>query len=361
MTDPLLATVSPVFTINGELAGSLARDCIRLEVSEGSEGLRTLQATFVAVGPGATGPQSRMLYLDGSIVDFGKSIDVAIGATGGQRTVFEGTISGIEGVFPDSEPPRVVIYAEDALMKLRMARRIRTYHNVTDADLAQQLAAEHGLQTDITADGPRYDVVQQVNQSDLAFLRERARLLQAEVWCTGRKLHFTARPQRPGTALTLVQGNQLLSVRLRADLAHQRSEVVVTGYDATTRSVIDERAGVDVIEGEAASGLSGPRVLEKALGASVSLRVREAALNSAEAKAWANAEMLRRGRGFVTAVGTTRGSPDMVVGSNLTLQDVGPPFDGPGYYVTRIHHIFDHERGLRTRFEAERPTVNEAS
>ena len=44
--------------------------------------------------------------------------------------------------------------------------------------------------------------------------------------------------------------------------------------------------------------------------------------------------MLRRGRSFVTAVGTTRGSPDMVVGSNLSLQSVGAPFDGTGYYVT---------------------------
>ncbi|WP_255768580.1 phage late control D family protein [Pseudarthrobacter sulfonivorans] len=360
MTDPLLAAVSPVFTVNGELIPSLARDCVRLEVAEGSEGLRTLQATFVAVGPGASGPPARMLYLDGSALDFGKSVDVALGPPGTQRTVFEGTISGIEAVFLDSEPPRVVVYAEDALMRLRMTRRMRTYQNVTDADLAHRIAAEHGLQTDIAADGPRYDVVQQVNQSDLAFLRERARLLQAEVWCTGRKLHFTSRPQRRGTALTLVQGNQLLSVKLRADLAHQRSEVVVTGYDASTRSVIEEHAGVDIVEGEAMSGLSGPRVLEKALGASVSLRVREAALTSSEAKAWADAEMLRRGRGFVTAVGTTRGTPDMVVGSNLALQSVGSPFAGPGYYVTRVRHVFEHEHGLRTGFEAERSTINEA-
>ncbi|MDJ0355298.1 contractile injection system protein, VgrG/Pvc8 family [Paenarthrobacter sp. PH39-S1] len=361
MTDPLLAVVSPVFTVNGELAGSLARDCVRLEVAEGCEGLRTLQAHFVAVGPGATGPPSNMLYLDGQTVDFGKSIEVSLGPSSAQRTVFEGTISCIEAAYPDSEPPRVVVYAEDALMRLRMTRRMRTYKDVTDADIAGQIATEHGLQSEIAAEGPRYDVVQQVNQSDLAFLRERARLLQAEVWCTGRKLHFTSRPRRQGTALTLVQGNELLSVRLRADLAHQRSEVVVTGYDASTRAVIDERAGVDVVEGEAASGLTGPRVLEKALGASVSMRVRETALNAGEATAWAKAEMLRRGRGFVTAVGTTRGSPDMVVGSNLSLQSVGPPFDGTGYYVTWVHHIFEHEHGLRTGFEAERSTVNEVS
>lgn len=360
MTDPLLAIVSPVFTINGELVGNLARDCVRLEVTEGSEGLRTLQAHFLGVGPGTTGPPSAMLYLDGATVDFGKSIQVSLGPPAAQRIVFEGTISGIEAIFGDSEPPRVVVYAEDALMRLRMTRRMRSYKNVTDAEVAAQIAGEHGLQTEVAADGPRYKVLQQVNQSDLAFLRERARLLQAEVWCTGRKLHFTSRSRRQGTALTLVQGNELLSVRLRADLAHQRSSVVVTGFDAATRAVINERAGAEVMEAEAARGRTGPRVVEKALGASVSFRVREAALNAAEAKAWADAEMLRRGRSFVTAVGTTRGSPDMVVGSNLSLQSVGAPFDGPGYYVTWVRHVFEHVHGLRTGFEAERATVNEA-
>jgi hypothetical protein len=71
--------------------------------------------------------------------------------------------------------------------------------------------------------------------------------------------------------------------------------------------------------------------------------------------------MLRRSRRFVTVTGTTRGSADMVVGSLLTLRRVGPPFEGPGYYVTRVRHTWDHKDGLRTRFEAERATVNEVA
>jgi uncharacterized protein len=361
MTDPALAVVSPVFTVDNELSRDLARDCVRLVVDEGVEGLRTLQAEFVAVGAGTTGPQDRMLYLDGATVDFGKAIQVSVGPETGQRIVFDGTVSGLDAVFGDGEPPRVVVLAEDALMRLRMTRRTRTYTDVTDGELAERIAAEHGLQTEVTLDGPRYDVVQQFNQSDLAFLRERARLLQAELWCTGATLHMSARSQRRGTALTLVRGNHLLSARLAADLAHQRSEVVVTGYDADTKAVIDERAGPDVVDAEISAGRTGPRVVEKALGPCTTLRVREAALTADEASAWAKAEMLRRGRRFVTVSGVTRGSPDMVVGSLLRLELVGAPFEGDGYYVTRVRHTFDHERGLRTRFEAERATVNEVA
>jgi phage protein D len=360
MTDPLFAPAGPVFSINSTVVPSMARDCVRLEIDEGIEGLRTLRLHLFATGAGAAGPPDRMIYLDGGVVDFGKQLKVSLGPDSGQRTVFDGTISAIEAVFDDGQPPLVVLLAEDALMKLRMTRRLCSYTQVTDADIARQLAGKHGLQADVDVDGPRHDVVQQLNQSDLAFLRERARLVQAELWCDGRTLHLRSRPRRTGTELTLVQGNQLLSVRLCADLAHQRSEVHVTGYDASAKDVIDERAGADVIDAEISGGRTGPKVVDLALGGSTTLRVRESPLDTAQAGAWAKAEMLRRSRRFVSVVGTTRGSPDMVVGSRLTLQGVGAPFEGAGYYVTRLCHTVDLVRGLRTRFEAERSTVNEA-
>jgi phage protein D len=255
----------------------------------------------------------------------------------------------------------VLVLAEDALMKLRMTRRMHSYTNVTDGDIADTIAREHGLQSDVNVDGPRYDVVQQLNQSDLAFLRERARLVQAELWCTGQTLHFSSRPRRPGTNLTLVQGADLLSARLCADLAHQRTEVVITGYDASAKAVIDQRAGPDTINAEISGGRTGPQIVQRALGDATSFRVREAALTTDEAQAWARAEMLRRSRRFVTVSGLTRGSPDMVVGSRLTLASVGDPFDGNGYYATRVRHTFDQTAGLRTHFEADRSTLNEVA
>ncbi|MCJ0874255.1 phage late control D family protein [Streptomyces sp. AP-93] len=359
MTEAAVATVSPVFEVGGAVVKDLARDCVRLEVAEGAEGLRTLRAHFLAVGPGAKGAHDRLLHLDGSTVDLGSALKVALGPPSRQRFVFDGVVSAIELVLGDGEPPLVLVHAEDVLMRLRMTRRMRTYENATDAELAESIAREHGLAADTGAPGPRYDLVQQLNQSDLAFLRTRARLLQAELWATGRTLHFRTRGSRQGAEQTLVHGSELLSVRLAADLAHQRSEIAVTGYDAERREGIDERAGPEVVEAETAGGRTGPRLLARALGPSTSFRVREAALVGAEAEAWARAEMLRRGRRFVTAAGTTNGSPDLVVGGLLALRGVGGPFEGGGYYVTRIRHTFDLEHGFRTRFDAERSSLNE--
>ena len=215
-------------------------------------------------------------------------------------------VSALELVLGDGEPPRVVVLAEDALMRLRMTRRMRTYPRSPTPTSPPASPREHGLEADVEADGPRYDVVQQLNQSDLAFLRERARLVQAELWCTGRTLHFrTAADPRGHRADPGHGGDQLLSVRL---VRRPRAPAQRGGRHRLRRRARGTRStsapGRDVVEAEVSRRADGRRARRAARSAAATtLRVREAALTTEEARAWARAEMLRRGRRFVTVTG----------------------------------------------------------
>lgn len=358
MTEPLLFSSAPVFKVGGQVRGELARDLLQLEIDEGNDGLKSLRARFIAFGPD-DGAEEKLLYLDGAIFDFGKEIEVSIGPAAANRILFQGKVSALEADFEEAREPAVTVYAEDALMDLRMTRRLRTYTQVSDAGIAEAIAAEHGLTPQVDAEGPTYDVVQQWNQSDLAFLRERGRLIQAEIWVSEGTLFFQSRPRRRATELTLVRGNDLLSAWVKADLAHQRTAVRVSGYDAAAREAIDEEAEAGAIDAEITEGRSGPAILARAFGPRVSHRVREVPLTAGEAADWARAEMLRRARSFVQIAGVTSGTPDLVVGSRLKLERLGAPFSGGGYVVTRAAHTYDLQDGHRTRFEAERPTITE--
>jgi phage protein D len=358
MTDPLYVSTAPVFKVDGQVRGELARDLVRLEVTEDTFGLKTLVARFIAQGPLPGASSEGLLYLDGCVVDFGKRVEVSIGAASSARTVFAGVVSALEASFRQDREPEVVVFAEDRLMDLRMSRRLKTYKQMSDADVARAIAGEHGLAVEADVDGPTYDVLQQWNMSDLAFLRERAWQVRAEVWFADDTLHFKSRDKRTATTITLVQGNHLLELDARADLAHQRTKVKVSGYDASSRDRIDEEAGADAIQAEVSGGRTGPAVLSQAFGERVSYRVREAPLVAAEATDWARAEMLRRARGFVQARGLTDGTADMIVGSLLRLERIGAPFEGDGWHVTEVRHTYDLEDGFRTRFVAERATVN---
>lgn len=361
MIEPLLVSTAPVFEVEGEVQGHLANDLVRLEVDESTSGLKTLTVVLLAQGQLRGSREQGLRYLDGDILDFGKELVISIGPADTARTIFKGHLSALEARWRSGQPPEVAVFAEDKLMDLRMTRRFRTYEDVTDADIASAIASEHGLTPRVDAEGPTYDRVQQWNQSDLAFLRQRGRLIQAEIWLLDDALYFQTRDRRTATELTLVQENDLIECRLRADLAHQRTKVKVSGYDAAAREAIDEEAEGSVIDSEASEGLTGPAVLERAFGERVSHRVREVPLLGEEASAWAEAEMRRRARRFVTVCGTTRGTSDLVVGSRVTLEGVGHIFEGPSYYVTRVTHTYDAAEGHRTRFQAERATVQEGA
>jgi phage protein D len=360
VTDALYVSTSPVFKVDGETKGRLAEDLLRLEIEETTAGLKTCVARFTAVARGGSSAED-LEYLDGRVLDFGKALQVSLGPEGSERILFKGALSALEARFDESVTPEVAVFAEDKLMKLRMTRRMKTYEQMSDADIAGAIAGEHGLTPDTAADGPTYDVVQQMNQSDLAFLRERARLVQAEIWCDGDTLAFKTRTNRTATSVTLVMGNQLLTAECRADVAHQRTKVVVSGYDAAQRETIEEEAGAEAVQAETSGGKTGPDVVGQSFGERAASVVRRGPLVSGEATAWAKAEMLRRSRGFVTVVGVTRGTPDLVVGSRVELQRVGRPFDGEGYYATRVRHTYDLVHGHRTSFEAERATVGAGS
>ncbi len=357
MTEPLFFTSSPVFQVDGEDKGELARDLLRLEVEETSNGLKTLQARFLAVGPLTGQEDEGLMYLDGRILDFGRHLQVSIGPPEMQRIIFDGYISALEVEFREGHEHEICVCAEDRLMDLRMVRRMKTYEETSDADIAEAIAQEHGLTPAVEAEGPSYDRIQQWNMSDLAFLRERGRLIQAEVWVDEDTLHFKTRDRRGGTTLTLVRGADLVTVKVYADLAHQRTHVRVSGFDAQARETIDEEADASTIRGEVSAGRTGPEVLQSAFGERVSHRVREVPLEASEAADWARSEMLRRARSFVTVEGVTRGTPDLIVGSSIELVQIGAPFDGEGYYVTRVRHTYDLAQGHRTQFHAERATL----
>lgn len=358
MTDPLaIAAPAPVLRVAGAVRPELTRDLARLRIAESVGGLRHLVAELVAFGRPARGGDDQLLHADRSLLDLGTEIEVSLGIPGSDRRVFTGVISELGVSYGNGTPPTVQICAEDQMMRLRMTRRRCTYEQMSDADIIGEIARQHGLRFSSELDGPVYDVVQQANQTDLAFARERAALVNGEVWLDDKTLHASDRGRRTGTRITLIQDVDLVGVTVRADLAHQRSEVAVYGYDAAAREAIEERAGDTAIRAEVTRGETGPALVSRAFGDTPTSTSADVPLTTQEARDWAASELRGRARRFVTACGTTRGTPDMVVGTLLHLVGVAPIFDGPGYYVTSFCHRYDTIDGFRTSFEAERPTL----
>ncbi|MGG5820909.1 phage late control D family protein [Falsiroseomonas sp. HW251] len=357
----LFASSQPGFRVDGQDRMELSRDLLELEVEESTEGMASLRFTLSAIGPTRGERDESLLWLDGRVLDFGKVIEVRMGRAGAQDRVFEGRISAIELEMEQGREPQLHVRAEDRLMDLRMTRRFRTWENATIEDIAQGIAAQHGLSASVDLDGPAQKMLQQWNQTDLAFLRDQAARLAGEIWLDERSIHVAERGRRDGPSITLIQGATLIRVAIRADLAEQRSKVTVGGFDAGDKATIAEDGEASVATSESEGRRTGPSLLESAFGTRDSFRLRDVPLSAAEARAWSRAAMLSRARRFVQAEGVTDGTPNLRPGARLKLERVGDIFAGEGYRVTRSLHRYDLVNGYRTLFWAERAGLGSPS
>lgn len=333
---------------------ALGEGVLALMVEETTAGLYRCEATFTNWGPTSDG--AGFLYFDRDVLEFGKALSIEAGAGEAAGRIFEGRISALEGRYLHQRPPEVLVYAEDRLQDLRMTRRTRTFQDMSDADLFQRIASNHGLQGDIDVTGPTHKIIAQVNQSDLALVRERACSIDAEVWIDGRTLHVQARARRQAGDLALGYGAGLHEFAVTADLASQTSGFTVTGWDVSGKEKISHRATASIISGEAGSDRTGSGILDQAFGTRDQQVVHALPLTSDEAKAEAEAYYRRSARQFVTGQGVAEGDARLRVGTRLTLSGLGTLFDGK-YYVTRARHSFDTVNGFRTAFSVERPGV----
>lgn len=349
MPDANQAIISarPKIHLDGRDQPRLEQGLSRLEIDESTEGLYRCEAEFINWGEGSTAPD--FLYFDRSLLEFGKTLAVKLDTT----AIFDGRIMGLEADFPAGAPPTITVLAEDRFQDLRMIRRTRTFNDVSDADVVRRIAGDHGLTPQIDASGPTYKVLAQVNQSDLAFMRERARSIDAELWLDNTTLQMKTRDARRGTAVPLALGQQLQSFTATADLATQRSHVTANGWDVSAKRALQFEATESVIQGEVNGDASGVSILTDVLGDRKDSVAHAVPLNSDEAEAVAKSWFKSCARRFVVGRGIAQTDARLRVGTLLDLGGLGPLFSGK-YYVVRSRHVFDSQRGLRTEFTAER-------
>lgn len=349
--DATVVDTRPAIEVDGQLHPMLTALTASLEVCEQEGGLSHLELVLdnTAAHEGV-GIAFAFEFTETNLLPLGQGIRVLMGDAARPTEIFGGTISAVALDYEDLEQPRLRIMAEDALMAWRMIRRNRTHAAGPLRDILRRMASDNGITPVITGLNDTVDQQQQLNETDLAFLRRLCERHDADAQVVGDALHISPRAAVDRGEVTLEMGAQLRSIRVTADIAHQRAAVEAYGFDVrggTPEAVVS--AADQLGPGE---GVTGAGEVERIFPGR---RERMGPVDfetAAEAQAVVDSAQRRRLRRFVTAEGQATGNTAIRVGTRLVLEALGPRFSN-AYTVVRARHHFSRETGYLTDFTAE--------
>ncbi len=340
-----IRSARPTIEIDGQRAAVLEAALVSYELTDSLESMARAELVFGNWG-GADKPGFQ--HFDRRTIDFGKPIKVKKG----DELLFDGRITAITAEFPEGVPPQIGVLAEDRLQDLRMTRRTRSFAQKSLGDVARSIATDHGLQAQISSTAPAVPLLAQVNQSDLAFLTDIARRFDADIYVEGTNLHVV--PSRDHAVVKLAWAGTLRAFSVTADLAHQRTAIVASGWDVKAKAAVSHKAEKSAVSGELGRDEAGADILQRAFGTRVDTLAHSLPANNSEARQLAEAGYRHMARSFVTGEGVCETDALVRAGAKMELTGLGPLFDGT-YRATSVTHLFDPEHGARSAFRCNRP------
>jgi phage protein D/phage baseplate assembly protein gpV len=291
---------------------------------------------------------ARLHWVDYAGLAPGKTVQIAAKSGQKEQPVFDGEIVELEPEFSPSMP-HVVVRAFDRLHRLARGRFVRSYLNVSDADIVRKIGQEVGLQVQMTPTSQVHAYVLQNNQTNLEFLRGRAAALGYTLFVQGKTLHCEP-PRAKGQPTPLEWGSTLSAFTPRMTTTAQVDDVTVRGWDPATKQEI---------VGRAQKGNGGPSIGEAKSGGEVAhaafnlpaqdLVTNRSVRNQATADQLAQAHADRTAARFIEAEGATGGNPAIIAGASVHVSAVGDRFSGT-YLVTSAVHLFSAKEGYTTQF-----------
>ncbi len=293
----------------------------------------------------------RLKLIDDETFKAGNAIEIIIGnSTATLTSVFKGEITAIEPEFTETLTSIMVVRGYDKGHRLNRGTKSRVFVQATDSDIVKKIAQEAGLSAQVDSTSQVHDHVFQYAVNDWAFLHERARRNNFEVFVDDNKLYFRKAPTSP-PAVTLRWGHEMRSFHPRMSLTKQANTVKVRGWDPVQKKAIIGQATSST--SSPSTGISGwgGSLSQSAFSAAEVLEIRHPVRTQQEADTMAQAILDDINAGFLEAEGTAFGSATIKAGVKVKIENVGTKFSG-SYIVTTARHTYGPE-GYDTHFTVQ--------
>lgn len=268
-------------------------------------------------------------------------VEISMGYDESRKKLLVGTVKSAKPDFPSGGVPSIGVSGFGRIHELMSDKTRRKFplnsdtDRVKDSDAVSKIFDEYtSLETvvdETPLNFPR--IYKKEGQTDYAFLKERAKLYNFEVFSQLGTAYFRKSKDDAQPVIQLAYGDSLNSFDVNLDQAKDVKEVKIIGSDRRGRNKIEGRADGDDPKGE-------------------TVVLRETVESKAEAEQWAKSEVERIRQNKVRGNGETVGIPDLVAGTTIQIDGVTEEFSGLYYVESADHRI--STSGYTTSFQVRK-------
>jgi Bacteriophage probable baseplate hub protein len=306
---------------------------------------------------------------DADLFKEGNAVKIAMGYVDDLQDMIDGEITQISPSFPAGDIPTVQIEGHTLLHRLRGTNNTRTFQGVSDKDIAEKIGQDLNLQVNAEDPGTQYEYVMQANQTDLEFLRDRARKLHFEILVKDKTLIFRKSQEAMAKTYTLVwvqaqravaSGSTMLPLTtfsLKMSAAAPPTNVETRCYDPSSKQAFVSHAGPSDQTSKMGGTKAGGDVSQAAFNTERKyVHVTTPFGSQAECDEHAKATYNNQAMGLISGTAETIGVPDLRAGQVIQLLGVGPRFEGE-YRIDEATHDIGGD-GYKTSLTVKRNSVS---
>jgi Bacteriophage probable baseplate hub protein len=352
--------------VNGSrLKGDVSAEITQVQVVSKPDTLDTFSFTIAN-----TLPKMRWTHTpDGDLFREGSAVKIALGYVDDLQDMIEGEITQISPSFPQDGIPTIVIEGHTLLHRLHGSNNTRTFQNVSDKAIVEKIAQDAHLQAEAEDPQVQYEYVMQPNQTDLEFLRDRARRLHFEILVENKKLIFRRSREQTTNTYTLVWAHAqkaiamgsntlpLSTFSLQMNASKPATSVESRSYDPASKQAFVARAGPD----DQTSSMGGTKKGGDVTSAAFQRECKHVHVvtpfpSQSACNAHAKATYNNKAMGLVSGTAETIGVPDLRGGQIIKLLGVGLRFEGD-YRIDEATHSIGSD-GYKTSLTVKRNSVS---
>ena len=306
---------------------------------------------------------------DADLFREGSSVKISLGYVDDLQEMIEGEITQISPSFPQDGIPTVAIEGHTLLHRLHSTHNTRTFQGVSDKDIVEKIAQEANLQAEAEDPKIQYEYVMQPNQTDLEFLRERARKLHFEILVQGKKLIFRRSQEQTSKSYTLVWAHAqkaiamgantlpLSTFSLQMNASKPATSVETRSYDPASKQAFVSHAGPsDQTSAMGGTKKGGDVTNDVYKRGRKHVHVVTPYGSQSECDEHAKASYNNQAMGLVSGTAETIGVPDLRGGQIVTMLGVGRRFEGD-YRIDEATHSIGGD-GYKTSLTVKRNSVS---